>query len=174
VYVFEDERSAGRMKGRLTLIVAMMIVLGASFASSQFKSQVPKESNVSEGLIRSSAPSFFLGWFNPERFHMRHSFNLSYQTFGGSAFSLGTYTNSMVYEFADNLNARADISLSYSPYNSLSTFGKNELSNVYLSRAQVNYSPWENVLLQLQYRELPYSSYYLSPWHSPWYRENGF
>jgi hypothetical protein len=162
------------MNQRMVFVVAVTMGLCASVAFGQFKSQIPKETGVSEGLIHPAAPSFFLGWFNPEKFHMRHSFSLSYQTVGGSALSLGTYTNSMLYEFADNLNARADISMSYSPYSSLSTFRKDDLNAVYLSRAQINYAPWENVLLQVQYRQLPYSNYYFSPWHSPWYREYGY
>ncbi|MBM2841771.1 MAG: hypothetical protein HW412_2299, partial [Bacteroidetes bacterium] len=51
---------------------------------------------------------------------------------------------------------------------------KNDLSSIYLSRAQVDYRPWDNVLVQLQYRSLPFGSYYYSPFYSPWYRENGF
>jgi hypothetical protein len=125
--------------------------------------------------MHDSAPSLVLGWFNPEKFHMSHSFNLSYQTFGSQGISLGTYTNSMIYEIASNLNARADVSLSYSPYSSFSTLNKkNDLSSVYLSRAQLDYHPWDNVSVQLQYRQLPYVSSYYSPFYSPWYRENGF
>jgi len=82
----------------------------------------------------------------------------------------------MSYEVADNLLARTDISMSYSPYNNLPTLNgkKNDLSSIYLSRAQLNYRPWENVLVQLQYRSLPYGSFYYSPHLNPWYRENGF
>jgi hypothetical protein len=122
------------------------------------------------------AVTFLFGWFNPANFHMRHSFDLSYSTFGGQGMSLGTYTNSMTYDFSDRLNARADVSMSFSPYSTMSTFGgkKNDLSSIYLSRAEVNYKPWENVLVKLQYQQIPYGSYYYSPFYSPWYREGGF
>lgn len=126
--------------------------------------------------MSSSAPQLFLGWFNPDKFHMRHSFDLSFATFGNQSLSLGTYTNSMSYEFADNLVARTDLSLSYSPYNNLPTLNgkKNDLSSVYLSRAQLDYKPWDNVLVQVQYRSVPYGSYYYSPFYNPWYGGNGF
>jgi hypothetical protein len=157
----------------MTSVVLIMLV--ASTLHAQFKPQPQEEPRISDGLVRQEpAGSFLLGWFNPDKFQMHHSFSLSYQTFGGQGLSLGTYTNSMMYQFADNLNARADISLSYSPYNSLSTLNKkNDLTSLYLSRAELNYKPWNNVTVQLQYRQLPYG-YYYSPFYNPWYMENGF
>jgi opacity protein-like surface antigen len=161
------------MKRSIIAVVAAALVC-ASASMAQFRSQV-EGARVSDG-VASQGSSLFFGWFNPERFHMSHSFDLSYSTFGGQGMSLGTYTNSMTYQFADNLNARADLSLSFSPYNSFSTFGgkKNDLSSLYLSRAEVNYKPWENVQVRFQYRQVPYGNYYYSPFYNPWYREDGF
>jgi len=163
------------MKKRI-IVAAAVALLCASASMAQFKTQVDQGPIVSDGVASQSTGSFLFGWFNPENFHMRHSFDLSYQTFGGQGMSLGTYTNSMAYDFSEKLNARADISMSYSPYNTFSTFGgkKNDLSQIYLSRAEVNYKPWENVLFKFQYRQIPYGSYYYSPFYSPWYREDGF
>jgi hypothetical protein len=157
-----------------TLVVAVLLTILVSAAGAQFKSQVAQESRVSDGLIRQDAASFLFGWFNPENFSMRHSISLSYTTLGGEGISLGTYTNSMRYKFAENLDARADVSLSYSPFNSLPKLGnvRNDLSSIYLSRAQVNYRPWENVTLLLQYRQLPY--YGLSRYGSPFYDDWGY
>ena len=158
------------------LMVVSCLGLMPMLALAQFKSQAEKEDRVSEGLMSQSAPQLFLGWFNPDKFHMRHSFDLSFTSLGDRSLSLGTYTNSMSYEFADNLVARTDLSMSYSPYNNLPTLNgkKNDLSSVYLSRAQLDYKPWDNVLVQFQYRALPYGTYFYSPFFSPWSRENGF
>lgn len=157
----------------LALVCATCVV---TFAQAQFKSQVEQESRVSDGLMHQTAPQLLLGWFNPDKFHMRHSFDLSFATMGSQSLSLGTYTNSMSYEFTDNLVARTDLSMSYSPYNTLPALNgkKNDLSSIYLSRAQLDYKPWENVHVQLQYRSIPFGSYYYSPFYTPWYRESGF
>jgi hypothetical protein len=175
-----SERKSFMKIPNVLLVLALVLVMGGS-ASAQFKSQVEQESRLSGGLVDQGSSSFFFGWFDPSKFHMRHSFDLSYQTFGGQGVSLGTYTNSMTYAFAENLNVRTDISMSYSPYNTLPLQGgkKNDLSAIYLSRAEVNYRPWENFTVQLQYRQNPYgysyySPYYYSPFHSPFYREDGF
>ena len=163
------------MKTRLLVGAVLVLLLGVTVASAQLKTQLVEESRVSDGLVRQPEPSLLFGWFNPDKFQMHHIFDISYQTMGGQGISLTTYTNSMTYEFAQNLNARADVSMSYSPYNSFSTFNgkKNDLSSIYLSRAELNYKPWDNVLVQFQYRQLPYGSYY-SPFYDPWYRGNGF
>jgi hypothetical protein len=154
----------------------LMLAVAVPAARAQFKSQVEQESRISSGIIQQSEGSFLFGWFNPEKFHMSHSIGFSYQTMGGQGISLGTYTNSMMYEFAENLNARADVSMSYSPFASSSfmTKGmKNNMSSIYLSRAEINYKPWENVSVQFQYRQLPYG-YFSSPFASPRFGGDGY
>lgn len=162
---------------KLHILAAFLVVaVLAAPSMAQFKSQVEQESRVSHGLIQESPSNFFFGWFNPEKFHMRHTVSFSYHTMGGEGISLGTYTNSMMYEFADNLNARADVSMSYSPFasSSLMTKGmKNNLSSIYLSRAEVNYKPWDNFYVQLQYQRSPFG-YYYSPFGSPWFGGDGY
>ena len=164
------------MKTGSFVLVVCILLLAASPANGQFRSQASGESRVADGLMHNSSPSLFLGWFDPARFHMRHTFDISYMTSGGQGLSMGTYTNSMMYEIADNLNARADVSLSYSPYNSFSTFNnkRSDLSSVYLRRAEINYMPFKDVLVQFQYRTIPYGYGAYSPLYNPWYRENGF
>ncbi len=160
---------------RLAVVMGLVLAF-ASGADAQFKSQMEQESRISSGMLQQSDPSLLFGWFNPEKFHMHHSVSFSYHTMGGQSVSLGMYTNSMLYDFADNLNARADVSMSFSPFQSSSSplmKGKNSsLSSIYLSRAELNYRPWENVTVQFQFRQSPYG--YYSPFASPWYREDGF
>ena len=164
----------------ILLLCAVVMVAGAGVAPAQFKSQAAEENRVSEGIYSQPSSSGFFGWFDASKFSMHHSFSMSYMTLGGGqGMSLGTYTNSMMYEFSDKLNARADVSLSYSPYNSFSSgpagSRRNDLSGLYLSRAELNYHPWENASIQLSFRQVPYGSYsYYSPFYNPWYREGGF
>lgn len=156
------------------VVHALMMWILANVGVAQFKSLPQEDTRISDNLMQKGAMSSLFGWFNPEKFHMRHSLSFSYQTVGSQGLSLGTYTNSMMYEIAENLNARADVSLSYSPYNSFAQHGKNDLSNIYLSRAQLDYKPWENFVVHLQYRQMPYTGSLYSPYHSPWHREDGF
>ena len=164
------------------LILSFALLAAVSCASAQFRDQVGADTRVSGSILRNDGGgSFLFGWFDPSKFQMRHMINMSYTSLGGRGLSLGTYTNMMSYQFADNLDAQADVSVSYSPFNSFSPSGKkSDLSSIYLSRAQINYQPWENVKLQIQYRALPYGYYYSpfgSPYgygYSPWLGEPGF
>lgn len=159
------------------IAVALLVVVGVSVASAQFKSQVEQPAPItSTRLGEASSPlAFMFGWFEPDRFTMRHSFDMSFMSFRGQSLSLGTYTNTMMYRFADNLNARADIAFSFSPYSSLSTFSKKDLSGVYLKNAEVNYKPWDNTMVSVSFRQSPYGYYdYYSPFYNPLYRADGF
>jgi len=158
-------------------VVIGMLARVSMVSVAQFKSQVAQETQVSVSKLGDSSPlSYLFGWFNPDKFMMRHSFDMSYTTFGGQGLSLGTYTNSMMYQFADNLQARADIAFSFSPYSSVAQFNKSDLSKVYLKNAEVNYKPWDNTSISLSYHQLPYGYYngYYSPFYSPFSRDMGF
>ncbi len=165
-----------------TLAVMMAVLaLASGVSSAQFKSQVAQETQVSVNKMSDSSPlSYLFGWFNPDKFFMRHSFDMSYTSFGGQGLSLGTYTNSMMYQFADNFNAKAEIAFSFSPYNSIAQFNKSDFSKVYLKNAELNYKPSDNTSISLSFRQMPYGYYngyhngYYSPFDSPFSRDSGF
>jgi len=165
------------MKASSFLVLVCVLALAAGSARAQFKTDPARDAESSGSLITAPPSTVLFGWFDPSKFSMSHSVEFSYMSFSGGGMSLGTYTNSMMYQFADNLNARADVSMSFTPTNSFSTFGgkgANNFSGIYLRDAQINYKPWENFQVRLQYSQLPYGSYYLSPFYNPMFRENGF
>ncbi len=138
----------GRVRAIAVTVACMSLPLMA-----QFKQQVEPRPSVSESLVRAESSNLLFGWFDPSRFSMRQSYSLSYTTMGGQGLSLGVYTNSLYYKIANPLDVQFDVSLQHSPF---SSFGNSrDLSGIYLSRAQLNYRPSENMLLQIQYRQLP-------------------
>lgn len=118
---------------------------------------------VKEGIINDS-PNLIFGFINPDNFFMRHSYSMSYSSMGSNGLALGVYTNSMFYKVADNLTMEIDASLVHSPYSSFGKDHQNMINGIYLSRAQINYQPWENFNVIMQYRTIP-NSYY-----SPYFR----
>ncbi len=139
---------------KLFCLSIVAIVLLSFPAASQLKSKIDEPPRVSESLVRSSDSGLLFGWFDPNRFSMRHSYSLSYMNFGGQGLSLGVYTSSMFYKFSDPLDVQVDVSLIHSPFNSFSN-GQNNFSGLFLSRALLNYHPSDNFWLQLQYRQVP-------------------
>jgi hypothetical protein len=147
------------------IIVALMLAAGTALA--QFKSDLDKEPSASESLVK-PATSFnsLLGLLNPENFRMRQNVSFSFLSSGGQGMSLASYTNSMFYKIADPLNVRFDLTLQGSPFGQAASPYQQALSGLFLSRAELNYRPWENVFIKLEYNHLP--GFY-SRWYDPWY-----
>jgi len=146
--------------------ISFLILLAACVAPAQFKSEADQPS-VAQSLVRpGSNIDNFLGFLNPDNFIMRQNVALSYMSFGGTSLSLASYTNSMFYKISDPLNVRFDVTLQGSPY-AQSGYQK-ALSGVYLSRAELNYRPWENCLIKIEYNRLPLGYYGLNrSWYNP-------
>jgi hypothetical protein len=138
----------------------LILVLAFSLtAYGQFKDPGFPTESVKDGIITNQSNNLF-GFLNSDNFLMRHQYNLSYSSFGGHGLALGIYTNSMFYRIAENLDIQADISLMHSPYSSFGKEFQDDLTGIYLSRAAVNYRPWKDFSVSVQYRNLPASFYY--------------
>ncbi len=146
------------------LAILFFIIFSIS-VMAQFRDDGLNEPSVKEGIVNQNS-GFSIGFLNSENFHMSHSFSMSYTSFGGNGITLGSYTNSMFYRLMDNMNVQMDVSFIYSPY---STFGQNfqnDINGIYISRAAINYSPFKDMHISVQYRNLPYSTYYFNPYMS--------
>lgn len=146
--------------------LVLMLFLGFyTGVFAQYKDPGFPTETVKDGIIDHSYSSGNLfGFLNSENFHMNHEFSLSYSAFGSQGLALSIYTNSILYNITDNLDVQTDISFVNSPYSTLGQDFQNSLNGIYLSRAAVNYKPWKDVSISLQYRNLPYS--YYNPFYS--------
>lgn len=138
-------------------------MLLAVSASAQFKPKSAEQPRVSDSFIQPQSATDWFNLFNPNNFQMRHSYSASYTAFSGEGMALQRYTNTMMYQFAPNLDARIDISLQNSPYSTFEHRLQNQFNRMSLSRAEINYRPWENTHIRLSYREYPYSYYGYQP-----------
>jgi hypothetical protein len=139
-------------------ICLALLVFATSFSFSQLISDLENQDNSLPTILKSQENTI-LGLFNPENFSMHHNYTMSYSSFGGNGIALGVYTNSMSYKFSDKLNVKTDISLIHSPFSTYSKGVTDKLSGIYLSNAEVNYKPYDNIIIQLRYNKSPYSYY---------------
>jgi hypothetical protein len=137
-----------------------LILLIPVFTFGQFRDDGLNQPKVKEGIVDQSS-GFAFGFLNSENFQMRHSFNLSYTSFGGQGMSLGSYTNSMFYKLMSNLNVQMDVSILFSPYSSFGQSFQNDINGVYISRAAINYYPFKDMQISIQYRNMPYYNPYM-------------
>ena len=76
------------------------------------------------------------------------------------AFSITIYVlanrrSNIAYQISNPLSVQFDVSLLHSPFNNIGGNFANNISGIYLTRAELNYRPSKNMLLQIQYRQLP-------------------
>jgi hypothetical protein len=141
------------------IIITVLFLISVSFG--QFKDNNIFQPDVKES-ITSPTSNLIFGFIDPNNFYMNHSVSISYGSFGNNSLALDTYTNSMMYKFSDKLNIQVDASIVQSPYSSLGKNFQNQINGLYLSRAQIEYKPWDNFYISLQYRSLPggYNPFY--------------
>jgi len=155
------------------LLIAILSLVLLPPVRAQLRSSTIQEQSASVSMVRpGDGLSSFFGLLNPDNFLMTHTLSYSYLNAGGTGLSVGSYTNSMFYRIADPLSVRMDITLQGSPFGPTAGADRNNLSKLYLSRVELNYQPWKDVFLQLQYRETPYFSRhdFYDPWSfgQPW------
>jgi hypothetical protein len=138
--------------------LVLMLFLGfytAVFA--QYKDPGFPTTTVEDGILNhsNSSDNNIFGFLNSDNFEMHHQFDLSYSAFGNQGLALSIYTNSMLYNFSDNLNVQTDISFVNSPYTTLSKDFQNNLNGIYLTKAALNYRPWKNFDISVEYNRIP-------------------
>ena len=142
----------------------LFVLLTTSSITAQFKDTSLEPKSVKDGIVSQNS-NFLFGFLNSDDFIMRHSFSMSYSSFAGQGVSLTTYTNSMFYKLMSNLNVQLDVSLMYSPYSTLGDQFQKDISGVYISNAAINYHPWEDFSVHLQYRAMPFGYGYYHPFY---------
>ena len=146
-------------------LIMMFVVIVSMTTWAQFKGSSFPTTDVRDGIVAQSSNSLF-GFINPENFKMSQSYSMSYSTLGsGQGLALGVYTNNMSYKFNDQLNVQLAASVVQTPYSTLGSQFNKSINGVYIDRAAINYKPWKDFSISLQYSNLPYGSYgYYSPY----------
>jgi len=143
-------------------ILLIFVLIAYSGIYAQFKDTGIEQPSPKEGIVTENSNAIF-GFLNSDDFIMRHSFSLNYTSFAGQGVSLTSYTNSMFYRLMNNLNVQLDVSVMYSPYSTLGDQFQKDISGVYISNAAVNYYPWKDFSVHLQYSAMPYGYGFYNP-----------
>lgn len=153
--------------------ILFIVLFLSNTASAQYKDTGIQTTSVKDGIV-SQLPGNLFGFLNSDDFIMRHSFSMNYTSFAGQGLAVGMYTNSMFYRLMDNLDVQVDVSVTHSPYSTLGEAYQKSLSGIYLSNASINYRPFKDFSVHLQYRNMPYGFGYYHPfygYYNPFYME---
>ncbi len=143
--------------------VLVLAIFMVSLGFAQFKEQIESKPDIYQSIIQGGQRNY-LGFFNPANLFMRHTFSVSYISIGGKGMMINSYTNSIFYRFSDNLNMRADISLVNSPFSSFEKGFQRGINGIYINRIELNYRPFNNMLINVQYRQVPFYDFYYYGW----------
>jgi len=161
---------------KLLTLVCLIVVLGAVLpAQAQLRQDVRLQESRAK-IYGQDGPAFLLNQlFSPAHFKMSHSYDMSFGSFGGQTSSLGMYTNTMMFQFSDQVAARVDMSYAFSPFGSFNPLGPDaDQGRIFLRNAEIAYRPSENVRFHLQVHQSPYGTY-MSPYgyYNPYYYGSG-
>jgi len=145
-------------------LLLLFVLVASTVTFSQYKETGIEQPSIKEGIVTDNSNAIF-GFLNSDDFIMRHSFSVDYSTFAGQSVSLTSYTNSMFYRLMNNLNVQLDVSVLYSPYSTLGEQFQKDVSGIYISNAAVNYYPWKNFSVHLQYNAMPYGYGFYNPYY---------
>ena len=141
------------------LLASVWMMLTAGTAYGQFKSQIDNQSGSTQSFVRPLSATSFLSFFDPNRFSMRQNVSMGYMSSNAGGMSLASYTNSMAYQISDPLALRMDFTLQGSPFGSSGMYSGNDVSKLFISRAELNYRLSQNSFISIQYRQLPYNQW---------------
>jgi hypothetical protein len=161
------------MKIKNILIITFILIPVLSFGQLKRDSEKP---NISNTLKTGAMQNSLMGFLDPSKFHMSHSFSVSYASMSGAGVVMNTYLNTINYKFSDQLSIRTKLGIMGSPYNTLPNQPyMNDLQ--FFGGAEVVYHPSESSSLMLRIESVPANYFYhqgLNRYNSYFYRPSLF
>ncbi len=148
-------------------ITALLILVSCSTSFAQLKSQTEKPPiDVLNGITSTPNLGLFGNLFSPDRFHMSHSYGVTFYSGGGQSGSIGLYTNTMDFRLSNPLFLRVNTGVLHRPFGG----PRNAPDNAQLVHgAELIYKPTKNFQLNVGYSSTPlYGGY--RPYESPFAR----
>jgi len=140
-------------------IILVAVVLGFAipingFAQLKSNSKLPDFTTI----LAQPAAGFLDSFLDPSKFHMSHSFSMSFGMAGGAQILQNSYVNTMFFQISNNLHLTTNIGIMSTPYH---TFGDNSYLNkpVFFGGAQLDYKISDNASLMFRIESSPYNRY---------------
>jgi hypothetical protein len=157
------------------LIAALFLLALASTTSyAQFRSDASQpQPPLNTANAMSGGDSFLSGLLDPARFSMHQSVSMSYVSSSLGGVGLSMFTNTFAYRPSSDLYISADVSMVYSPFNTIGSAFGNSMNGLYLTNAQIDWKLSDNTFLRVEYDGGPgagmyggYSPYSYNPFYS--------
>jgi hypothetical protein len=156
-----------------TLFLSVIIITALSVtANAQLREHALQSPDYTGTITHSNSDSQVNDWMNLLNMTMSHSYSMTFSNFGGQMQNLNAYTNHMLFDINDRMNARVDISVLHSPFgNSFMNMNNNSLgSRIIIQNAEFEYKISNNTSISLQFSQSPYYNSGFSSFGNPFHR----
>jgi len=156
--------------------ILLLIGFCTQLANAQYRSDLPGYYDYTGPLINERAPTVQNGlnrFFSNVK--MSHSYNMSFNSYGGNYQNVNSYTNTMQFQISERMNGRVDVSFLHSPFggNQNISGANNFQSQVIIRNAELNYKISDKAFIRIQYQQLPSGlGYGYNPYGYNRYRNN--
>jgi len=142
---------------KFSVLLIFIMLCAVSLTEAQLREDLSNGSDYSGVITYEQQPSSPGNWMNMLNMTMNHSYSMTFSSFGGQMQNLNAYTNSMLFDISDNLNARVDVSFLHSPFGN-SFMGDNSSlgSRIIVESARLDYKLSENSRITLEFSQRPY------------------
>lgn len=145
-----------------TVFLLLCLVLTLSLATpaeAQFRKTADRNQSIQTQLYDAGSAAANALQLGADHFRMGHSYGASFSSFGGETASMGTYTNSMMWQFNSDWAARMDVSVSHPLTAGQSNAFGSQQPRVYLRNAEVAYKPSDQFQVRMQIQQSPHGRY---------------
>lgn len=144
---------------KLFITTFVFLLLFSVQLSAQLRADLSKSYEFSGPIINAQTPTVqtWLNNFFQNKVSMSHSYSMNFGSYGGSYQNVNAYTNTLHFNFTQDLTGRLDVSFLHSPFGGSDFVNSNNNLNgeVIIRNAELNYDISDNARISFQYRQLP-------------------
>lgn len=137
------------------VFILTLAFCSVSVAEAQLRDDLSKSTEYS-GIVSTNNQPSSGSWMNALNMTMNHSYSMTFSNFGGQTQNINAYTNSMLFDISENLDAQVDISLLHSPFGNSFMTNENLGSRIIVDRARLDYKISDNANISLEFSQRPY------------------
>lgn len=166
---------------KILILLFSITVFSVSIADAQLRGDLSGPSDYSGIVSTDNSPSSG-SWMNALNMTMNHSYSMTFSSFGGQTQNINAYTNSMLFDISENLDAQVDVSFLHSPFGNNFMANESLSSRIIIDRARLDYqiSDRANISFEFSQRSYQYSPFgygghgYNRGYHSPFDRRSAW
>lgn len=143
-------------KFALTFILIFFLV---SISNAQLRDDLRSINEQSSVITYSQDTPQTNNWLDNLNMTMSHSYSMNFSNFGGQTQNINAYTNSMMFDISENLDAQVNVSFLHSPFGNNLMGDNNSLgSRILIDSARLDYQLSPSSSITIEFSQRPYYS----------------